>query len=270
MQFESKFRFIMHRQNGLPYDVNNHVHDCYEVIYYIKGDGVSTVNDTEFDFTDDCVCIIPPHTRHAEHAITDTELIYMGFEYDDSCGELPACLLKNPGRDILDTLMTVSEEIQNRPALHENILELLPAVCIIKLLRACLKSNNIAATKKNLLSGEESKLLDYSVNYILNNYSKEIDLQALAQSIGYSYHHFRHVFKEVYSFSPKQFIIKTRMNAAKNLLSTTDYKVETISELCGYRSVSQFIDTFSREVSVTPLKFRKEWGKYPESANFLK
>ena len=108
------------------------------------------------------------------------------------------------------------------------------------------------------------------VNYILNNYSKEIDLQALAQSIGYSYHHFRHVFKEVYSFSPKQFIIKTRMNAAKNLLSTTDYKVETISELCGYRSVSQFIDTFSREVSVTPLKFRKEWGKYPESANFLK
>jgi len=58
---------------------------------------------------------------------------------------------------------------------------------------------------------EESKIMEhnemgYIKKFIRENYNQNISLQTLAELSGYSYHHFRHKFKENLGLSPMSYI----------------------------------------------------------------
>lgn len=269
MNFHTKFRFIMNQNNPLPYKVTTHVHDCYELVYYITGSGISKINNAEHPYTDNTFCIIPPHTKHSEYAITETDLIYIGFEYDDGAGKLPVCLIKDKDDRILEIMKKVKNEVHKRNTLYEEMLEIYPYLLVIELIRLLSEYKLLWSKSEYQSQSQDREFLDYAVDFIMSNYSKSINLYALADSIGYSYHHFRHIFKETYGFSPNEFIINTRINKAKDMLCNTNKSVKSISRSCGFNSCSHFIATFRKKFGVSPSKYRKTAGKYPESYSYL-
>ena len=57
--------------------------------------------------------------------------------------------------------------------------------------------------------------------------------------------------------SPKDFILGTRLNAAKDLLATSDLKVASIARRVGYGDPGYFTRVFTRRVGMSPGAFRK-------------
>ena len=66
------------------------------------------------------------------------------------------------------------------------------------------------------------------------------------------------VFRELTGMSVLESIRKTRFEAAKVLLETTDKPVSLIGENSGYRSVTTFCREFKRETGLSPDAWRKK------------
>lgn len=71
-----------------------------------------------------------------------------------------------------------------------------------------------------------------------------------------STHRFINVFKATTGYSPLQYLTKTRMSYAKELLLFTDLGIAEISNLCGYTDQNYFTRVFKKNIGLTPSEFR--------------
>lgn len=250
MLSDCKFQFVMHHCKPLPYQAHNHTHDCYEVVYYITGTGISRIDGVDYPYSDGTFCIIPPHTRHAEFAETQTNLVYIGFDYSNPGAPLNAGLFSDASGDVLEIMDHIKTEMVACPAYFDDMLAVETGRLVLTLLR-------MTTTAEHTKSEDTANLFDYAVQFIEINYMKEIDIEALAQSVGYSYHRFRHLFSQIYHLTPRQFIQKVRISKAEQLLRTSDDSVAQISSACGFNFCPQFIAAFREAVGQTPLQYRK-------------
>jgi AraC-like DNA-binding protein len=62
-------------------------------------------------------------------------------------------------------------------------------------------------------------------------------------------------FHKVFHLTPRQVLLKTRLDAATALLVTHD-KVTDVAALCGYTDHSAFTRQFKATVGVTPTEYR--------------
>lgn len=102
---------------------------------------------------------------------------------------------------------------------------------------------------------EYHKGIQKVVNYINQNYTKEISIDDLAEISGLSKFYFIRSFKKFTSVSPIDYIIKIRVSHAKFYLSTTDYKIKDIATLVGFNSSSALIRAFKKQMLLTPTEY---------------
>lgn len=124
---------------------------------------------------------------------------------------------------------------------------------LLILLRRKLMDNDLSAEPASLLSGIKE--------YIENNYEKNITLSSLSDAFFVSPFHIAHLFKEKYNISPIQYLIKTRIKIASELLTQTSYTVFEISNLVGYPNANYFNIIFKRFTGMSPGKYRKKMQK---------
>ena len=93
---------------------------------------------------------------------------------------------------------------------------------------------------------------------IKERYMQRITLDEMAGEQRMSKYHFSRSFKAETGFSPYEYLIKYRLNAAKRLLLGSDLAVDEIALSCGFESVSNFIGKFKRTVGMTPGAYRKD------------
>ena len=73
----------------------------------------------------------------------------------------------------------------------------------------------------------------------------------------------KNMFKEIYGTSIAAHIREHRMEAAAQLLQSTDLSVADVARKVGYDSQSRFSDTFKRHFGVLPKEYRKNLRKWP-------
>lgn len=100
--------------------------------------------------------------------------------------------------------------------------------------------------------------VEKAIRYIEKHFSETITLEDLSRVAHLSVSHFCACFKRVVGMSPYQYIIDTRLNAARHLLFSSGLTVEEVACEAGFGSVSSFIKTYSRKYGVTPGRNRKQ------------
>jgi len=119
-----------------------------------------------------------------------------------------------------------------------------------------------SSTEKKLTGG---KLRDFYIseclNFIEQNYHKNISVEDIAGFCNLDRSYLGKVFKSVLNTSPHDFLIHYRVKKACELMKTTDYTIGQISEMLGYPNQFVFSRTFKNVIGHAPKNWR-ETNKY--------
>jgi AraC family transcriptional regulator len=92
--------------------------------------------------------------------------------------------------------------------------------------------------------------------FITENLDAELSLTELAQVAELSPFHFARAFKQTTGLTPHQYLLKSRVGRAKELLTATDLPIVEISYRAGFKTQSHFTTLFRRLTGVTPGTYR--------------
>jgi len=97
-----------------------------------------------------------------------------------------------------------------------------------------------------------------AVKYINENYNKVLSLDIVAQVIFVSPSYLSGLFKQVLNVNFIDYIHKVRIDKAKILLTSTDWKNYQISDEIGYTCEKYFSQVFKKYTGLTPSQFREQ------------
>jgi len=110
---------------------------------------------------------------------------------------------------------------------------------------------DISAERQSL-----SRFVDV-LEYIDENYKKQITLDELAAIMNISSMYFSNYFKSTFHISPKQYILNKRLTESQRLLLESRMSVKEIAYAVGFDNENYFSEFFSAKVGISALKFRK-------------
>ncbi len=99
--------------------------------------------------------------------------------------------------------------------------------------------------------------LNHLRNILHINYTKKWNINDMANYIHLSPSYLYSAYKKLYGVSPVQDLINIRMQQAKTMLTESHRSIKDISEWLGYTYPTHFIRQFTKNVGVSPLKYRQ-------------
>ncbi|QJD87485.1 helix-turn-helix domain-containing protein [Cohnella herbarum] len=116
--------------------------------------------------------------------------------------------------------------------------------------------HNLIELKKNAKS---DRLIQDIVDIVHRDYrDANLSLETIADRVNLSSSHIRRVFKKAMNQSVADYIHKTRMEHAKELLLSTKLSVADISDRVGFLNNTYFFTAFKKTNGITPAEFRNK------------
>lgn len=99
--------------------------------------------------------------------------------------------------------------------------------------------------------------IQIAVEYINCHITEDIRIDQICAACHMSKYHFCRIFKQKTGVTVMEYILKTRIVMAKELLGEANLSITEISEACGFSSISYFSRAFKNETGVSPLQYKK-------------
>jgi two-component system response regulator YesN len=112
-----------------------------------------------------------------------------------------------------------------------------------------------------LMAANQSEFEVYSkrvlqmVRYIHKHYSEDITSDNLGQKLLMSGDHLRHIFKKETGQTVLDYLTLVRIEKAKKLLDSGNYKVYEVARMVGYKTSQYFSQVFRKIVGVNPIEY---------------
>ena len=104
---------------------------------------------------------------------------------------------------------------------------------------------------------KSTELTDKIINHINNHIEEDLQIKAIAQTFHYSEKHIRSLFNNTLHVSPKQYLIKVKLENVCHLLLNSDLSLQELAEKYCFASVSHLVNSFKKEYGVTPSTYRQ-------------
>jgi AraC family transcriptional regulator len=108
-------------------------------------------------------------------------------------------------------------------------------------------------TRHSTLSMREEKA---AKKFMVDNLGHDLRVAAIAAAIDLSAGHFSQGFKQATGCTPHQWLMRVRVERAKELLGQHAMSLISIAEACGFTDQSHFTKVFVREMGLTPAAWR--------------
>lgn len=112
----------------------------------------------------------------------------------------------------------------------------------------------------------QSRVVAAALDIISSEYTQSLRPKDIAERIGVSAAHLSHELQRRTGRSPSEWIMHTRVEAAKSLLLTTRQAIAAVAEAVGYADVSQLNRTFRHFTGTSPAAWRRA-NHAPSSTN---
>lgn len=113
-----------------------------------------------------------------------------------------------------------------------------------------------AATESFDISVPEEGMMYNICRYFSDNSDRIITLEEMSEGFGFSKDYFGKLFKSHMGVSFNSFYSAVKIEKAKALLKTGNYKNYEISDMLGYSTVDYFSKIFKEMTGVTPTQFK--------------
>lgn len=114
----------------------------------------------------------------------------------------------------------------------------------------------LISTSENGKSLSHSKAVTDCISFINEYFREAITLETIAKKANLSLYHFTRIFAKETGFTPHQYLINTRISAAKFMLKSSETSIKDIAFSTGFNSESNFCSTFKKWEGITPSQFR--------------
>lgn len=94
--------------------------------------------------------------------------------------------------------------------------------------------------------------------YIQANFRGNINVEVLAERLGFSSSYFRKLFKDAYGMAPMQYIISLRIHTAQDLLLSGEVNITEAASLCGFDDIYYFSTLFKKQTGLSPSQYMKQ------------
>jgi len=106
-----------------------------------------------------------------------------------------------------------------------------------------------------------SKHMKAVKDYVDCHYPNVIRMEELCELTGLTPQHLCRITRRCTGMSPTEYIIKKRIDTAKELLKSTDHTISDIAKGCGFENNNYFWKTFKAAESLTPGEYRKRYKR---------
>lgn len=103
---------------------------------------------------------------------------------------------------------------------------------------------------------KQNSLVKIAVNYITQNYNKDISLETIAKQIYITPGYLSQLFKQETGINFLEFVNKYRIEKSKEFLKNKTLKNYEIATLVGYSNEKHFSKTFKKYTGLTPTKYK--------------
>ena len=87
----------------------------------------------------------------------------------------------------------------------------------------------------------------------------ELSLRELAQSVGLSTAHFSEMFRKSTGETPHQFVLRLRVERAKQMLRSAESRILDVAIACGFKTQQHFARVFRQLCGASPTEYRRHF-----------
>ncbi len=215
-----------------------HYHESLEFAYIEREETVARIGDKKRLLTTGDICFADKLQIHSyEYYKKDLSaiVIVLGKEYTVN-------FTKKYENMTFPSFMTDKEKNRRAVKILNDWLKIEEKTYLINCAYANLFLD--ALLKAYPLSERESfvpneKAIDF-IDYINENYDKQISLQSMAKNFGYSEGRCSHLFNECVGVSFKTYLNQIRMQKAVEMIAEKNYPIAEVMEKCGFNSPVTF------------------------------
>lgn len=255
------------------WNVKKHRHSFFEFHYVSGGYTYTTINNVERRINAGSFYIMPPGTYHShrqdqgkghsgfalrwEFVKKDVKVEFGGSSYElESIGELLLNVSAIPVEDggkilnqMTDLLERTEQEVWN--------LTLQLAFCQLLFNIAGFYNDDKSSFELNVnQSLFENQTVRGAMNFIRENYSQDIDVEAVAHSIHSSYSHLSRLFKKHTGETLSYHLNKVRLVNSQKLLKCSDKSIAQIAREVGIGNDQYFCTLFKKVYGISPGNYR--------------
>lgn len=211
------------------------------------------------------VCVVPAYTRHWIHSKGEQGLIMISLEPSFLARTIPESIDSNniellphfaqPDPLIHQIGLSLKTALQTNSPGNRFYAESLGVALVAHLMQ--FYTNKKYPLQDNNIPPEDAKIKQ-AKDYIHAHLNEKLSLEEIAATIAMSQYHFCRVFKESTGLTPWQYVIKKRIELAKQLLKIPQLSIVEISYQLGYSTPAQFSNFFRKHTGITPSKYRQK------------
>ncbi|MFC4775723.1 helix-turn-helix domain-containing protein [Paenibacillus sp. GCM10023252] len=184
---------------------------------------------------------------------TTEEIAYIRQDVLGEILEIPT-VLRIPSHKELHKLLT---EIFHAQALSREERIIIEKMCVLRMLHIILQDMNRGKSKEHLT---HQKGVETAAAYLMVHFAEAVSLEELAKLACLSIYHFSRLFKVKYGISPHQYLIRCRMEKAKELMLYSQASLTAVAEQVGYSTLFSFSKAFKQAEGLSPKHFQMKHG----------
>lgn len=119
-------------------------------------------------------------------------------------------------------------------------------------------SSRTLPAAKNYSNGLPARKLRQVLDLINSDLAEDLSLAVLSQTVGISEYHFLRLFKLSTGLTPHQYVMRQRLERARELLQNNVISVTEIAYSLGFATPAHFAHHFRRQMGVTPSELRRK------------
>lgn len=247
-----------------------HFHNFLEIGYCYEGTGKVILDEQNHPFKPGMFSIIPPHFPHTTNSDPGTESYwewmyfdiehYLNTIYNNDTAYVQklltsiyrrALLLEGEKNVVLDNvILNIIREMRNKGMYYQESVKGFIQVFIVELLKLDDHAEKVKKTK------EKTAQVFNALDYVEENFSKEIKIAQLANACNMSESHFRRIFLESMNMKPVDYINLIRVQKACELIKKSQISMEDVAHKVGFITVSTFNRNFKKLMGVCPYQWK--------------
>lgn len=266
---------------GSSWNVKKHHHSFYELHYVLNGDVHTEVDGVEKIINENQFYIISPGAYHSHEQKGAAGHIGIAIRWEVENIDIS---FKNLGiysslDRVVHNMNNTFFEVYNDDGgfisrllrlleLQENGCTLLEKQLFLLQIFLYLENDYFKAVKELPVDKNkdfiETNIINDVIQFIEENYSQDIGVNDIADSVHISYSYLSKLFKNYEKVTLNEYLTSVRLKRAQKLLKCSDKTVEAVSREVGFTSIYYFSTVFKKQFGQSPNEYRKNRGELNE------